>query len=170
MPTKMIEGDVIDIGIDPRDQELESLRAEIRRLQRALNDANVRADRAQEDAQRALSMLRKQLNPLYRALQAVFGELDTAGVTEEAPQAAAPAAATAPDVRVSAVWQAWKSKLGTGPGKVIDALLLHGEMTAQQIAIATGYHRNSIPDLIYRLNKAGLINKNGGRFSLKSLG
>ena len=47
--------------------------------------------------------------------------------------------------------------------------MLHGDMNTQQLAIAIGQHRNSIPRLIYTLNKAGLINKNGGRFSLKQL-
>jgi DNA-binding IclR family transcriptional regulator len=39
----------------------------------------------------------------------------------------------------------------------------------EQLSIATGLHRTTIPKLIYELNKAGLIDKSGGRFSLKQL-
>lgn len=167
------DGSVIDVGmdVDPRDQEIESLRAENRRLQRAVSDAQVDAQRAREDADRALSALRRQLSPLYRALQAVFGELDAAGVAD-APAAqtaaAGPSAAGAPDPRVAAVWDAWKSKMGTA-AKIIGALQVHGELNTQQLAVVVGLHRTTIPALILKLNKAGLINKNGGRFSLKAL-
>lgn len=80
---------------------------------------------------------------------------------------------TAPTVQVddrqSKVWESWKQRLGGSCAKVIDALLTHKDLNTQQLAIATGLHRTTIPNLIFRLNKAGLINKNGGRFSLKSL-
>ena len=104
-----------------------------------------------------------ELTPLYRALQAVFGELDHAGV-DDGPSVSSPAQ----NPRTSAVWDSWKSKVGAA-GKLIEALRLHGEMNTQQLAIATGLHRTTIPKHIYTLNKAGLLNKNGGRFSLKSL-
>lgn len=151
---------------DPRDQELERLRRQNRQLERDLADAERAAERAREDAHRALSRLRQQLGPLYRALQAVFGELEAAGVEDQAPTAGA-ASGSSVD-RTSAVWASWKAKLGAA-GKLIDALLLHTEMNTQQLAIATGLHRTTIPKHIYTLNKAGLINKNGGRFSLKPL-
>lgn len=69
---------------DERGREIAELRAENQRLARALEDANMRANRAREDADRALSALRRQLSPLYRALQAVFGELDAAGIADDA--------------------------------------------------------------------------------------
>lgn len=173
MAKQLGDGNVIDIGVevDPRDQELDMLRAETRRLKRELSDAELRADRASEDATRALSNLRRQLGPLYRALQMVFGELDAAGVVDapgEPPAAGRTSAASAPDSRVSAVWDAWKSKMGTA-AKIIDALQIHGELNTQQLAVVVGLHRTTIPALILKLNKAGLINKNGGRFSLKQL-
>jgi transcription initiation factor IIE alpha subunit len=89
--------------------------------------------------------------------------MDAAGIED------APAAAPGGNARVTAVWESWKSRLGGGCAKVIDALLLHGEMNTQQLAIACGCNRNTIPNLILKLNRAGLINKNGGRFSLKPL-
>ena len=146
------------------DAELKELREENKRLARALQDANLRADRAREDADRALMALRRQLSPLYRALQGVFGELDAAGV-EDAPTPSGPVM----DHRTTEVWAAWKSRVGAA-GQLIDAFLkMGGEMNTQQLAIATGLHRTTIPKHIYTLNKAGLINKNGGKFSLKDL-
>lgn len=165
------DGNVIDIDVDPRDQQIEQLRVENRRLQRELSDANLRADRAREDADRALSMLRRQLGPLYRALQAVFGELEAAGVREDAPQRRPESVDSPPaDPRVKAVWDSWKQRLGGTVAKGIDALLLHGELDAQQLAIAAGLDKRTVTNtIIYKLNQAGLINKNGGRFSLKQL-
>ena len=152
---------------DPRDQELERLRLKLRQAERDAVDAERMAERAREDAHRALSMLRTQLGPLYRALQAVFGELDAAGIDDVEPGRASNGQPVA-NQREAAVWASWKGKLGAA-GKLIDALLLHKEMNTQQLAIATGLHRTTIPKHIYTLNKAGLLNKNGGRFSLKPL-
>jgi hypothetical protein len=115
-----------------------------------------------------MAPLRRQLTPLYRALQSVFSELDAAGVVEETIGYASSTNNPAPP-RTSAVWESWKSRMPGGPAKIIDALLVHGEMNTQQLAIATGVHRNSVPAMIFKLNKAGLLNKNGGRFSLKAL-
>jgi hypothetical protein len=157
---------------EPRDVEAEALRMENRRLRRELQDAQTNEARAREDAQRALLMLRQQLGPLYRALQAVFGELDAAGVADDVRPSAVVtpgAGASGMDPRKAAVWDAWKQRLGGQCAKVIDALLLHSDMNSTQLAIAIGTRRQNIPSLIYKLNQAGLINKNGGRFSLKQL-
>ena len=155
---RLIEGDVQDDG-EARIVELEQ---EVRDLTDELSHAKFALAESQRQNTRALGALRRQLSPLYRALKDVFGELDAAGAMEEVSSAAIPA-------RTSAVWESWKSRLPGGPAKIIDALLLHQEMNTQQLAIATGVHRNSIPAMIYKLNKAGLLNKNGGRFSLKPL-
>lgn len=160
MTMKFLEGHVE--AAEHIDPELDALRAEIRELRGHLQQARAEATQAKRDAARALSALRKQLTPLYHALQAVFGEIDAAGVDDDAPMAGG-------SPRTSAVWESWKSRLPGGPAKIIDALLLHGDMNTQQLAIATGVHRNSIPHMIFKLNKAGLLNKNGGRFSLKQL-
>jgi len=158
--TRLLTGDVVEE--DDRDQQIEALQDENRVLQAELT-------KAQRDSARALASLRRQLTPLYQALQAVFGELD-AVLVADAQETVSPPASAAQDARVVAVWASWKSKLGQGPAKVIDSLLLHGEMNTQQLAIATGYHRHTVPNHIHRLHQAGLVNKNGGRFSLKQLG
>lgn len=165
---RLIEGEVVPQG----DPELERLQAANRQLRRDLDDAKIEARRAREDADRALSALRRQLSPLYRALQMVFGELDAAGVADAVPVSttgAAAAAAAVGDPRVQAVWEKWKSHLPGYPARIIDALLIHGEMNTSQLAIAAGCKRQRISEGIVRLNKAGLINKNAGRFSLKQL-
>jgi hypothetical protein len=158
---RLLEGTVETV--DPRDARISELEDEAHDLREALTIANADTNRAKRDAERALANLRRQLSPLYRALQDVFGELDAAGVEETG------SSTLAASPRTSAVWESWKSRMPGGPAKIIDALLLHSEMNTQQLAIATGVHRNSIPAMIYKLNKAGLLNKNGGRFSLKTL-
>lgn len=145
---------------DSRDERIRELLEENRELRDNLRNANAAATHAKRDVERAVAALRTQLKPLHLALKAVFGEIDAIG-GDDSPQAANP--------RVAAVWENWKQKLPGATAKIIDALQLHGEMNGQQLAIAIGCHRNSIPQLIYKLNKAGLIQKNGGRFSLKSL-
>lgn len=137
------------------------------REENALLKAELAALRGRSE--RAVRGLRQILLPLHTALKEVFGEMDIAA-PEQARQESS-GTSTAPDVdpRKRAVWDSWKQKLGGSAAKVIDALLLHGEMNTQQLAIAVGLHRTTIPAIIYRLNQAGLINKNGGRFSLKQL-
>lgn len=159
MTMSLLEGHVTE-PVDPRLVELEQ---ELRTLRQEVAQAHAETRQARRDATHALGALRTQLGPLYRALQVVFGELDAAGVDEST---LGPGPHT--DARTTAVWHSWKSRMGSA-AKIIDALLLHGEMNTQQLAIATGYHRTTIPGLIHKLNKAGLLNKNGGRFSLKSL-
>jgi predicted transcriptional regulator len=52
-------------------------------------------------------------------------------------------------------------------GKVIDALLAHSELNTAQLKVAAGIGSRTVSDSIFKLNKLGLITKNGGRFSLK---
>ena len=151
---------------DSRDTQIAELKAEVRRLSREVTEARADAESAHRETARALTELRRQLSPLYRALQMVFGELDAVGV-DDVHHAAAPPSAGNP--RTSAVWESWKSRMQGAPAKVIDALLLHQDMNQQQLCIATGIPRGSMTNVISRLNKAGLLNKNGGRISLKQL-
>lgn len=153
---RLLEGQVTELD----DDEIVELRHQIKELQTDLAHSRSQTRAAQHEAVRAVSALRKELSPLYRSLQAVFGEID-AVIGDEEPASSSP--------RSSAVWENWKSKMRGQAAEIIDALLLHKEMTAQQIAIAIGIHKKNLPQLIYKLNKAGLINKNGDRYSLKAL-
>ncbi len=160
MSMRLLEGEVTE---DPQ-EELAALHDELRAVRAELAIAKRETQQAREEARRALGALRRQLTPLYRALQAVFGELDAAGPVEEEPTMH-----SALPPRVAAVWASWKAKVGAGPANVIDALLLHGDLNTQQLALAIGVDRTTVPNYIHRLHAAGLINKNAGRFSLKVL-
>lgn len=169
---RLLEG-VVEPDAD-HEATVASLRAELRGLRAELAEARATADTARQDAlgaTRAIARLRRQLDPLYTALQAVFGEIEAGGVTESQPPyavAGGPASAGV-DARVASVWEAWKSRLPPACGKVIDALLTHGELTQAQLKVAARLGTSTVSDAIYKLNKAGLINKNGGRVSLKAL-
>jgi len=167
-------GDIIDAEVDPRNDKIDSLERQVAKLRGELSDVRHELTRVREDSNRALTALRQQLSPLYRALQRVFGELDDAGVPEVGgPSAAASASSSpgtaTPDARVTAVWESWKSRLSPACGKVIDALLLHGELNSVQIKVAARLGTSTVSECITRLNKASLLDKNGGKFSLKAL-
>lgn len=146
---KLLEGEVED----PRVVRLED---EIMRLRRQLADAENYENKARQQAGQAMSALRKTLAPLYRALQAVFGELDAAGVEDSAPTSS-----------VDPRWQSWKNKLPGRPAEMIDLLLLHGEMNRNQLMAAMHAGKDVVRITISKLNVAGLLVKNGGRVSLK---
>lgn len=151
-----IDGIVEDEG----GADIAALREENRELRVQLSAARREAETAQRETAHALAALRKQLAPLYRALQAVFGELEAAGVEDTASHVASA------DPR----WQSWKDKLGRTSATVIDALLLHGEMSAQQLASVCKMAKVTVYDVMTKkLIKNGLIEKNGGRYSLRQL-
>lgn len=159
--TRLLEGVVAELDEDGA----EALRDEIRRLRAELTTERQETARVRRDTARALGTLRGQLTPLYRALQAVFGELDAAGVDE--PAAGSPGSG---EPRLRAIWDSWKARLGPTCAKVIDALLLQPEMTNRQIAVAIGTGRiQTIYDAVAKMNKVSLLTKNGDRYSLKQL-
>jgi hypothetical protein len=149
-------------------KRVNELQREIDDLRNQLEDVQTELRRERQKSgtmERGVARLREALTPVYSGLQMIFGEIEATGVSGGSGNSPTPAA----DSRIAKVWESWKGRLGEGCAKIIDALLLHGEMNTQQLAIATGYHRTTVPTYIYKLTKAGLINKNGGRFSLKEL-
>lgn len=148
------EGHIFEDG-----DEIAALKDENRDLRRQLNDALNDVSQLRRENDRAVASLRKQLSPLYRALQGVFGDMEAFGGDD------APAASS----RTSAVWESWKARMPGRTAQVIDALLLHGSMNSTQIGIAIGIHRNNVPPLIHKLKTAGLIDKNGNQYALKQL-
>lgn len=162
MAPKAITDGMIVEGSFVADPEIERLRVEVRRLGRELDDARREALRAREDADRALTMLRHQLGPLYRALQAVFGELDAAGIAD--------APVNLPgNNRVHSHWDEWKSRLGPNCAKVIDALLLGGKMNVKAIMTTAKLGRDSVYQATSKMGQAGIVVKDGSEFSLKKL-
>lgn len=152
---------------DPHEDEIKELREENKKLARALQDANTRADRAREDADRALSALRRQLTPLYRALQGVFGELDAAGVSEAGDTT--PESSSGRSVREMTLWADWKTKLPSTCSRVIDVLLLHNDLSVKQIMANAKMGEATVYAATSKMGRLGLIEKSGGRFSLKQL-
>ena len=107
-------------------------------------------------------MLRKVLNPLYRSLQVVFGELDAAGVTDTV---SSPAGATNDGANTK--WDEWKKRLDNNCARVIDALLLAGEMNVKAIMVACRMGEAKVYRSTSQMGRAGILVKNGGKFSLK---
>ena len=160
MPNPML----IEGNVDESHSRLRALELENESLRDDLAIARAEAERAKNQAVRAVGELRRQLSPLYQALRMVFGEIDAI-----IPETSASASGVAPAPQKQAVWDAWKQRLTPNAGKIIDALLTHGDLSSSQVAIATGIASGNVAKYIYELNKASLINKNGGRFSLKQL-
>lgn len=155
---KLLEGQIED---DDRDEQIADLQRELRETRAELLRAKADATQAKQETARAVSALRRQLTPLYRALQAVFGELDAAGV-EDMPSPTSPS-------RTDPRWESWKQKMSGRPAEIIDLLLLHGEMNRNQLMAAMHVGKDVVRVTLSRLNVAGLLDKNGGRFSLKQL-
>lgn len=153
MSPLQLEGNVVDT----RDQEIATLRLQLRQMDEAL-----RLERNKTGQMEAgVREVRSLLAPLHRSLRLLFGEMDAMEI-KESPPSQIPSAATA-------AWDAWKQRLGVPCGKIISALQVHRSMTQTQIAIATGIRSSNIPTYIFRINRAGLINKNGRELSLKEL-
>jgi hypothetical protein len=165
-PVRQLEGNV-----DTRDQEIERLTGEVTRLQHEVQAERLSSRRERE----AIMRLRQQLAPLYTALQQIFGVIEAVIPNDDFPAQVAqggsvPGAADLSE-RERRVWKSWQDKFGTGSmaSKFIDVLLDHGEMNAAQLRIAAKCGQQTVYDTVHRLNQAGLINKNGGKYSLKKL-
>jgi len=74
--------------------------------------------------------------------------------------------------RTSAVWESWKSKTTpVAPRKLSMRYSYTRDEFSAAWRLRIGIHRNNVPPLIYKLNKAGmLIDKNGTKYSLNKLG
>ncbi len=152
MPQLQLEG-----RVDDPYQTIESLTEEL-----SQRDAELRAERRKNAGVEAgVRDLRGILGPLYKALRLVFGEIEAMGVTDGANGAASP--------RNSAAWEQWKQRLGGATARAIDALMVHGEMNQTQLRIILGCATRTVTNVVAALNQAKLIDKNGGKISLKQL-
>lgn len=164
---RALEGTVVEAPNGER-SEVDRLRDTNRTLMRELHDtleenADLRKRVATADA--PIARLREKLGPFYQLLQAIFGDID-----ELAPEHAQPQSGQSPvNSKVSAVWDSWKQKMPGVTAEIIDALLTHNDANTQQLTIICKRDRKTIGSAVHRLTKAGLINKNGGRFTLKQL-
>lgn len=140
--------------------QVESLQRELytRNRQLAEKEEELRLERAKNSGvEVGVRELRGILYPLHQTLKMVFGEIDAMGIGDQ----------VAP--RTSAVWDSWKQKMSGTAAKAIDALLLHGSMSAGQLRIHLGCATRTCTNIIGELNRAKLINRDGGKISLKEL-
>lgn len=160
MNQRLLVGEVVN-GDRP---ELERLRSTVDRLTRerdALREENDELQSRLRESDAPIVAIRAKLEPFYRLLQALWGDIE-----QVAPEPTAAASNAAP--QSSPIWDSWKARLPGAPAKIIDALLLHRDASVEQLVVLTGISRKpTIYDAVHRMNKAGIINKNGGRFSLK---
>jgi len=145
----------------------------VHQLQQEIDDLRNQLEDAQDDLrkerqktatmERWVSRLREALTPVYSGLQMIFGEIEATGVQGEM------ASASGLDPRKAAVWEDWKRKMPGIPARFIDALMLHGELSQTQLRLHAKCAQGSVAGVVSQLWKAGLINKNGGKISLKQL-
>jgi hypothetical protein len=155
---------VLSSGVPNPQQQIESLQRELYQRNREIADLReeLRQERGKANqVEIGAASLRVILRPLHNALLQVFGEMDDMGVGA--------ASVNGIDPRKTAVWEDWKKKLGGKAADAIDALHTHGEMTHTQLKIHMKCGQQTVYDTVHRLNKAGIINKNGGKVSLKEL-
>jgi|ERR1700677_306796 len=148
-------------------EELARLRTENSDLRHRLQVANDKAMEAEQEAKnavRGVQELRTILSPLYQGLRRVFGEIEQISINGDGVSSHA-----GMDPRKAAVWEDWKRKMPGIPARFIDALMIHGELTQTQLRIHAKCAVGSVAGVVSQLYKGGLINKNGGRISLKEL-
>lgn len=136
-------------------RENETLKIQVGELKTALFRERERIGQLEH----GLSGLRTSLTPLYQALQQIFGDFE--GLDIRAEESAKP--------QVSAVWDSWKTKLGGKTAEAIDILMLHRSLTAGQLRLHLHCATDYVYQVISKLNVNGLINKQGGKISLKEL-
>lgn len=141
--------------VDERANEIMNLEAEVVQLKADL----AREQQAGRQGARAVAALRKQLTPLYQALQMIFGQIET---VSESAEGAAPVSSV-----MSTRIEAWKRQLGPTCAKVIDTLRVHGELNVEGIRINAKMSPNTVYRCTSQLQRAGAIVKHGGRFSMK---
>jgi len=152
----------------PAADESVRLRREIAGLERELQEAKDEAATAKQsaaDAIQAIRALRQQLEPLHKSLKMVFGEISRVEAETILP---AGSPGQQPSSGLSPKWEMLKTKLGGRQAEFID-LLQHGEMTAHQLRAAAHCDIKTAYGVIARMKAGGLLNKNGGKFSLKDL-
>ena len=160
LPRLLKPGEVL--SPDDPSETIAQLRRQVADLRTQLDEMRdlaeaLRQERRQSDM--AVGSLRRQLQPLYGALQCLFGAMEDV-TAANSQDGAGPK---------GEVWESWKSKLGGLPARFIEALEVHGPMTRTQLRIAVGCANSSVADTIYKLNRAGLIDKANGKISLKEM-
>lgn len=142
-------------NVDTRDQELETLRQQLRQLDEALRMERLKTGQMEV----AMRELRHMTKPFYQLLKAIHGEIDA--MVKDSATVIAP--------QFDQKWEAWKQKLGVGtaPARVIDALLTHGPLNRSQLREAGELGWSTLDAATARLKNLSLIEKVGDRWNLK---
>jgi hypothetical protein len=151
---------------DPRDAEIRRLKAQLTRL--VDENSRLREELAGSTAtlhreQAPLRQVKKILDPLHRALQALYGEIEAAGIEDSS----APAAAAAPGQPIPETkYAAWKQRLSPACGKIIDALLVQ-PLTHSQMVVYCKMHFDTIGKALKIMKANALLEQDGKVYRLK---
>jgi len=140
-------------------KEKQQLEDELRLVRRELEDVTAE----KEKAIRVIRNLRRQLEPLHRAVRAVFGEIELAIEEEETPTVAA---IPRSEGNIDPRWQSYKNQFPGVAALLIDALLAHPDMSIPQLAALCHKAYNTVRDALYNLKKAGAVVSESGRYRL----
>jgi outer membrane murein-binding lipoprotein Lpp len=145
--------------VDNRDTQIQELQAENEQLRQTNLEIESELRRVKSENARAISALRAQLSPLFQALRAVFGQMDSIS-TDAAPEAAPK----------NAKWDVIKQRLTPRLREAIDILQVQSRMTRTQLAAAMRMDRsNCTKNVVAILLRQGLAVDDGQGISLKEL-
>jgi hypothetical protein len=164
MPLPLLNGEVVD-----SEAESQPLRDRIEQLEADLRKMRQERDKARSEGLSAISAvqaLREQLSGLWRALRAIYGEIDL--VAEPEPQVSPSLGReSVPSSPQTGRWQALMTKLGGLKAQFIQALLDFGPSTVTGIRAATGMSKQSVYNTANDLSKLGLITRKGSEYALR---
>jgi hypothetical protein len=146
--------------------------SQLRSLQQALHEKSLRVEALTEELRQerlksakleiGAGELQRQLGPLFRALQFIFGVVDDM----EMSPAFAPGPASSAK---KAVWESWKQKLGGKTAEAIDILMLHGPMSVSNLRIHLSCAGRTAQNVAQKLISTGIAKRENGRIALKEL-
>jgi len=125
------------------------LQTRIADLERELADKDQNVAVANQSRNIAIANLRRQLAPLYTALQQVFGELETF-----APESIAEGTGVGP---TGGYWDTWKTRLSPSARKVLDALLQTPHLGSSQLAATLRMDPRTVRDALQAMRKVGIL-------------
>lgn len=161
---------LLEMG-DP--SELQLLRQRVEELEEEAEQLRGDLERERSKSvvvKRAMTTLRGTLQPLYNGLRMVFGELDAAGIASEGTVGTESQSSSAP--LDESRYAPWKTKFPGKTAEMIDALVRYeAGLTRKQLAgfVKIDPGSGSMSQCIFKLNKAGLIEKNGNLIRLRKL-
>lgn len=138
-------------------------RKEKEQLEDKITDLERQIEQEKRESSRLLGTvhtLRQYLNPQYRALRILFGEIEVA-VGEESAGAAASTPGQQPSNASDPRWESYKQTFPGVAARIIDALLSHQQMTYGQLKTLLRADYNTIKNAAAKLRQAGAVVKEG---------